>query len=382
MRSRLASSDRSRRSLRSIPDENIAPSPRRTSTRTSGSAAASSIAPPSSEISSPLSALRFSGRFRTRWRTAPRSSVWTSAMALRLLAIRRPPERRGTHRVEGLCPCDAFLNASEPPRDGRGDHRCRGRHRRGPARRRRRRRSRRCSSERSAPGSRLVRCTRATRWCGAGCAPSCAASASQYIHPSHVRPGTGARARAGRRSAAPSRQVAGAGQAARPRARGALGRRGQLRGGRPARELGAGRLRSRRRGHGHGHRRRPAGGADGQRPDRQGRLLGPQDSREDHPHPGAGARAPGSDDLPGGLGGRAHHRPGADVPRPPRRRAHLPHRGEAVGRRAADLRPVRPQRRRRRLHPGVLRRRDHARRQRLDVPGVAADGGDGDRREA
>ena len=37
--------------------------------------------------------------------------------------------------------------------------------------------------------------------------------------------------------------------------------------------------------------------------------------------------------------------------------------------------------RRRRLHPGLLRRRDHARGQRLDVPGLAADGRDGDRRE-
>ena len=57
-------------------------------------------------------------------------------------------------------------------------------------------------------------------------------------------------------------------------------------------------------------RRRPAGRADGQRPDREGRLLGPEDRREDHPHPGAGARAPGADDLPGRLRRRAHHRPG------------------------------------------------------------------------
>src|SRR5919202_52305 len=35
---------------------------------------------------------------------------------------------------------------------------------------------------------------------------------------------------------------------------------------------------------------------------------------------------------------------------------------------------------RRRLHPGLLRRRDHARRQRLDVPRLAADGRGGDRR--
>ncbi len=38
-----------------------------------------------------------------------------------------------------------------------------------------------------------------------------------------------------------------------------------------------------------------------------------------------------------------------------------------------------PSRRRRRLHPGVLRHRDHARRQRLDVPRLAAHGPDGDR---
>ena len=58
-------------------------------------------------------------------------------------------------------------------------------------------------------------------------------------------------------------------------------------------------------------------------------------------------------------------------PGPPRRRPHLPHRGEAVRRRAAGLRPVRPERRGRRLHPGLLRRRDHARRQRVDVPRLA-----------
>ena len=66
LRSRLESSDRSRRSLRSMPDENIAPSPRTTTTRTSSSAAAASTAAPSSAIVSPLSALRFSGRLRTR----------------------------------------------------------------------------------------------------------------------------------------------------------------------------------------------------------------------------------------------------------------------------------------------------------------------------
>ena len=54
---------------------------------------------------------------------------------------------------------------------------------------------------------------------------------------------------------------------------------------------------------------------------------------------------------------------------------------QALGRRAAGVRAVRPERRRRRLHPGVLRHRDHARGQRLDVPRLAADGRDGDRRE-
>ena len=47
---------------------------------------------------------------------------------------------------------------------------------------------------------------------------------------------------------------------------------------------------------------------------------------------------------------------------------------------AADLLPVRAQRRRRRLHPVVLRHRDHGGGQRLHVPGLAPHGGDGDRR--
>ncbi len=45
----------------------------------------------------------------------------------------------------------------------------------------------------------------------------------------------------------------------------------------------------------------------------------------------------------------------------------------------AGVRAVRALGRRRRLHPGVLRHRDHARGQRLDVPRLAADGADGDR---
>ena len=109
--------------------------------------------------------------------------------------------------------------------------------------------------------------------------------------------------------------------------------------------------------------------------------MGPEDGREDPPDPGAGARARAADDLPGRLGGRADHRAGADVPGPPRRRADLLQRGQALGPRAADLPAVRPVGGGRRLHPGLLRRRDHARGQRLDVPGLAADGGDGGRRE-
>ena len=79
--------------------------------------------------------------------------------------------------------------------------------------------------------------------------------------------------------------------------------------------------------------------------------------------------------------GRADHRPGADVPRAARRRPHLPQRGAPLRPGAAGLPAARPERRGRRLHPRLLRRGDHARRQRLDVPGLAADGGDGDRRE-
>ncbi len=107
---------------------------------------------------------------------------------------------------------------------------------------------------------------------------------------------------------------------------------------------------------------------------------GPEDGREDPAHPGGRARAPRADGLPRRLGGRADHRAGADVPRPPPRRPDLLPRGPALGRRAAGLRAVRPERRGRRVHPRLLRRRDHARRERLDVPRLAADGRDGHRR--
>ena len=39
-----------------------------------------------------------------------------------------------------------------------------------------------------------------------------------------------------------------------------------------------------------GTHRRPPGRRHGQRPDREGRLVGPEDRREDHPHPGARAQ--------------------------------------------------------------------------------------------
>ena len=141
---------------------------------------------------------------------------------------------------------------------------------------------------------------------------------------------------------------------------------------------GAGRRRGR---DGRRDGRRQDGRADGQRPDREGGVVGPEDGREDPAHPGTGAAAAGADGLPGGLGRRADHRAGADVPGPARGGADLLQRGADVGRRAAGVRAVRAERRRRRVHPGVLRRRDHARGQRVDVSGLAADGRDGDRRE-
>ena len=78
--------------------------------------------------------------------------------------------------------------------------------------------------------------------------------------------------------------------------------------------------------------------------------------------------------------GRADHRPGADVPRPPRRGQDLPHPGPGVRVDPAGVRAVRAVGRGRRLHPGVLRLRRHGRRQRVDVPGQPADGRDGGQR--
>ena len=122
--------------------------------------------------------------------------------------------------------------------------------------------------------------------------------------------------------------------------------------------------------------------ADGQRSDRQGGFVGRRrPSRRSSGSRSGRCSLRAADGLPRRLGGGADHRPGADVPGPPRRRADLPQRGAAVGPGAAGLRAVRAVCRRRRLHPGLLRRRDHARGQRLDVPRLAAHGRDGHRRE-
>ena len=121
----------------------------------------------------------------------------------------------------------------------------------------------------------------------------------------------------------------------------------------------------RRRRRGHRHRDASTAGRSPSWPttprSRPGR--GGPDGREDHAHPGEGASASRMPDgLPGRLGRRAHHRPDRHVPRPPRRGADLLQPGPHVRRRAAGLRAVRAQRGGRRLHPGVLRRRDHGRR--------------------
>src|SRR5947209_13965129 len=72
-----------------MPDENIGPFPRRTTTRTDSSAAASSNASPAAWISSPLNALRFSGRLRTMCRTAPRSSISTNPITSKRMDIEK-----------------------------------------------------------------------------------------------------------------------------------------------------------------------------------------------------------------------------------------------------------------------------------------------------
>ncbi len=156
---------------------------------------------------------------------------------------------------------------------------------------------------------------------------------------------------------------------------------GSLRRGRPLRQRPAARAAGRRRGHRPRHRRRPAGDRHRQRPDGQGRLVGRAHRREDRPRHRDGAARGAAGLLVRRLGRRPHHRPGRDVPRPPRRRPHLPQPGGALGQGAADLLPVRPERRGRRLHPQLLRPHHHGRGQRLDVPRQPAHGRDGRRRE-
>ena len=88
-----------------------------------------------------------------------------------------------------------------------------------------------------------------------------------------------------------------------------------------------------------------------------------------------------ADGLPRRLRRRPDHRPGRPVPGPARRREDLLEPGARERLDPAGLRAVRPVRGRRRLHPGVLRRRRHGRGQRLDVPRLRPHGRDGDRRE-
>ena len=105
--------------------------------------------------------------------------------------------------------------------------------------------------------------------------------------------------------------------------------------------------------------------------------MGRPDRREDHPDHREGLHVRHPHDLPGGLRGRADHRPGGDVPRPPRRRQDLPHPGPRVRVHPAGVRAVRPLGRGRRLHPGVLRLRRDGQRERVDVPGQPPHGRDG-----
>ena len=107
--------------------------------------------------------------------------------------------------------------------------------------------------------------------------------------------------------------------------------------------------------------------------------MGGADGREDRPldRVRPGARGPGV--LAGGLGRGAPHRPGGALPRATGRRSHLLQPEPPFGPGAADLLPVRAVGRGRCLHPGILRRGVHGGGQRLHVPRVTPDGGDGGR---
>ena len=96
---------------------------------------------------------------------------------------------------------------------------------------------------------------------------------------------------------------------------------------------------------------------DGQRPHREGRLVGRPHGREDRAAHRVRAAPRAAGLLAGRLGRGPHHRSGRAVPGPPRRRAHLRQPGAAVGQGAPGVLPVRPVGGRRRLHPELLRRR-------------------------
>ena len=123
------------------------------------------------------------------------------------------------------------------------------------------------------------------------------------------------------------------GQALRPRAHPPARGRGLLRGGRQARQQpGPGAARGRRR-HRPGHGRGPHRGHHGQRLHGEGRAAGASARwrRSSASRRRRSALAlPAA--VPRGLGRRAHHRPGGDVPRPPRRGPHLLQRGAHVRR--------------------------------------------------
>src|SRR6266852_5144804 len=179
-----------------------------------------------------------------------------------------------------------------------------------------------------------------------------------------------------RREAQAGGQAAGA-----PPPRAAAGRR--LRGRRRAAgpQRGA-RIRGRRGGdRGRPHRRADRL-RDGQRPDRQGRLVGPPHGGEDRPDAGDRGAAAGSHFLPGRLRRRAYHRPGPDVPWPPPCGPHLLQRGPAFGAGSPNLPALWSVRGRRRVHPGLLRPDHHGRGPRQYVPGLTPHGRDGDRRES
>ena len=198
------------------------------------------------------------------------------------------------------------------------------------------------------------------------------------------RPLQGHRHRA-RGDARPDRASGGkacdAGQALRSGPAGPALRRRHLRRGRTAGERASDRPAGRRRRDRARLGRRPPRAGGRERPDREGRIVGCANGREDRAnHRGrASGRAAGV--LVHRQRRRADHRPGRPLPGPAGCRADLQQPGRPVRQGSADLLPVRSERRRRRLHPVVLRRGVHGRGQRVDVPRLPTDGRDGGRRE-